>query len=220
MLERTLEPEVMDTEEDAAEYEAIDNTAVNAELVEHVLRIAPSHGAAIDIGGGPGHVAVLLAQRAPEMRVLTVDLAESMLVRARAYVTAAGMRGRVAVMRADAKDTGFAPYSFDVVISNSLVHHIPNPVPFFAEVARIVRPSGAVLIKDLHRPSTDLEHADLVARHAGDCSRRQRELFSDSLRAALTVEEVRAACAEAGLRGVSVRKTSDRHWVVERGTTS
>jgi ubiquinone/menaquinone biosynthesis C-methylase UbiE len=220
MIERTLEPEVMDTEEDAAEYEAIDNTAVNAELVDHVLRIGPNHGAAIDIGGGPAHVAVLLALRAPDMRVLSVDLAESMLVRARAHVDAAGLRGRVAVMRADAKDTGFAPYSFDVVLSNSLVHHLPNPVPFFAEVARIARPSGAILVKDLHRPASDGEHAALVARYAGNDSRRQRELFSDSLRAALTVDEVAAACREAGLKGVSVRKTSDRHWVVERGTTS
>jgi ubiquinone/menaquinone biosynthesis C-methylase UbiE len=220
MLDRTLEPEVMDTEEDAAEYEAIDNTEVNSEFVDHVMRVGPVHGSAIDIGAGPGHVAVLLARRAPEMRVLAVDLADSMLARARAHVAGSGVKSRVVVMRADAKDTGFAASSFDLVISNSLVHHIPEPVAFFAEVARIVRPSGAILIKDLHRPDDDEMHRALVARYAQDCSPRQRTLFSDSLRAGLTVDEVTQACARAGLRGVSVKKVSDRHWVVERGTVS
>jgi ubiquinone/menaquinone biosynthesis C-methylase UbiE len=220
MLDRTLEPEVMDTEEDAAEYEAIDNTAVNAEFVDHALRVGPAQGAVIDIGAGPGHVAVLLARRLPGVRVLAVDLAESMLNRARAHVAASGLKSRVAVMRADAKDTGFAAQSFDLVLSNSLVHHIPEPVAFFAEVARLVRPSGAILIKDLHRPDDDEMHRALVARYAQECSPRQRTLFSDSLRAALTVDEVSRACAQAGLRGVTVKKVSDRHWVVERGTVS
>ena len=72
MLERVLEPEVMETEEDAREYEAIDNSTVNAEFVNQALRIASSRGEAIDIGAGPGHVAVLLARRAPGWRVLAV----------------------------------------------------------------------------------------------------------------------------------------------------
>jgi ubiquinone/menaquinone biosynthesis C-methylase UbiE len=220
MLERTLEPEVMDTEEDAREYEAIDNSVVNAELVEHALRIGPTEGRAVDIGAGPGHVAVLLARRAPGLRVLAVDLAESMLSRARAFVEQSEVRERVAVARVDAKATGFAAGRFDFVLSNSLVHHIPSPVAFFAEVARITRAGGAILIKDLHRPASDAEHAALVTRYASDCSPRQRELFSDSLRAALTVEEVEEMCARAGLVGVTVRRTSDRHWAVERGAAS
>ena len=220
MLERTLEPEVMDTEEDAREYEAIDNSAVNAELVDHALRIAPPRGDAIDIGAGPGHVAVLLARRAPGLRVGAVDLAESMLARARAHVAASGLGDRVAVMRADAKGTGIAEERFDLVLSNSLVHHIPEPVAFFAEVARIARRDGAILIKDLHRPASLAEHRGLVARYANDCSDRQRALFSDSLLAALTEEEVKAACARAGLAGVTIRRPSDRHWTVERGVAS
>jgi 2-polyprenyl-3-methyl-5-hydroxy-6-metoxy-1,4-benzoquinol methylase len=220
MLERTLEPEVMDTEEDAREYEAIDNSAVNADFVDHVLRIAPADGEAIDIGAGPGHVAVSLAQRAPGLRVLAVDLAESMLERARAYVERSGVRERVLVARLDAKKTGLAAGSFDLVLSNSLVHHIPSPVSFFAEVARLASANAAILIKDLHRPASDVEHRELVARYASDCSPRQRELFSDSLRAALTVGEVADMCSLAGLHGVTVRRTSDRHWAVERGVAS
>ncbi len=220
MLERILEPEVMDTEEDALEYEAIDNSAVNAELVEHALRLAPARGEAIDIGAGPGHVAVLLARRAPGLRVVAVDLAESMLSRARAHVEASGLGERVAVMRADAKASGLAGGRFDLVLSNSLVHHIPEPVEFFAEVARLAGPNGAILIKDLYRPASTLEHRNLVSRYASDCSPRQRALFSDSLRAALTEDEVKTACARGGLAGVTIRRASDRHWAVERGAAS
>jgi ubiquinone/menaquinone biosynthesis C-methylase UbiE len=163
---------------------------------------------------------VLLARRAPDLRVLAVDLAESMLSRARAHVAASGVGDRVTVLRSDAKASGFADGRFDLVLSNSLVHHIPEPVAFFAEVARIARPGGAILIKDLYRPATATEHRQLVAQYASDCSRRQRELFSDSLRAALREEEVRIACARAGLTGVTIRRASDRHWTVERQVLS
>ena len=216
MLDRVLEPEVMDTEEDAHDYETIDNESVNADFVAQALELAPSHGRVIDIGTGPGHIAILLARRAPGLSVVAVDLGEHMLALARKNAAAAGLGERLRVVRADAKATGFDDGSFDMVVSNSLAHHNPEPRAFFAEVMRLVRPEGGLLIKDLHRPTSEAEHHRLVERYAGDCTARQRQLFSDSLHAALTVSEVAALCAAAGLASVNVRRCSDRHWCVER----
>lgn len=216
MLERVLEPEVMDTQEDADEYATIDNTEVNDQFVREALELAPASGVVIDAGSGPGDIAILLAQRAPRLRVVAVDLGEHMLTMARDRVAAAGLRDRVEIVRADVKSTGRASGSFDMVLSNSLVHHIPEPLQFLAEVQRIARPAAAIFIKDLHRPETEAEHRHIVGTYARDCTPYQRRLFSDSLRAALTVAEVEAMCVGLGLAGVRVRRCSDRHWCIER----
>jgi ubiquinone/menaquinone biosynthesis C-methylase UbiE len=216
MLERVLEPEVMDTEEDAREYAAIDNASVNEEFAARAVELAPGRGALLDVGTGPGHIAVLIAQKAPGLRVVAIDLADSMLVLARETVRQAGLEGRVRVCRADAKCTDYANEEFDMVVSNSVVHHIPHPGTFFAEIGRLGRPGGGLFVKDLHRPASEEEHRALVERYASDCTPHQRKLFADSLRAALTCEEVEAMCREAGLTGVSIGRTSDRHWCLER----
>jgi ubiquinone/menaquinone biosynthesis C-methylase UbiE len=216
MLPRVLEPEVMDTELDALEYLAIDNSAVNREFADRVLALCPPRGRLLDVGTGPGDIAVLVAQSAPALHITAIDLGEHMLKLARDAVRRAGVADRVEVARADAKATGFADASFDMVISNSLVHHIPDPPAFLREVARVLRPGGALFIKDLLRPSSRTELDALVARYASDCSDYQRRLFHDSLHAALTVSEVADFCRSAALERTHVRQCSDRHWSIER----
>jgi ubiquinone/menaquinone biosynthesis C-methylase UbiE len=216
MLDRVLEPEVMDSEEDAHEYEAIDNTGVNLEFVRRTLELAPEQGRVLDIGTGPADIAILLAQRAPGLRILAVDLGEHMLALARKNVERAGLGHLIEVARADAKATGLDDGTFDLVLCNSLVHHIPEPLDLFKEVARVARPGAALFLKDLHRPSTEAEHRHLVETYAKNDTAYQRRLFSDSLRAALTVAEVEDFCARAGLEGVTVHRSSDRHWSLER----
>lgn len=216
MLSRVLEPEIMDTERDALEYQAIDNTAVNLEFAEQALRMCPADGHVLDVGTGPGDIAVLMAGRAPRLRITAIDLADHMLAIARRNVERAMLGDRITVGRVDAKATGYPDASFDAVVSNSLVHHIPEPLAFFREVVRVARPSAGLFIKDLLRPSSK-EHLDaLVDRHAAGQSDYQRQLFSDSLHAALRIEEVKALCDQAGLVGVEVLRCSDRHWAVER----
>jgi ubiquinone/menaquinone biosynthesis C-methylase UbiE len=112
--------------------------------------------------------------------------------------------------------TGWPAGSFDMIVANSLVHHIPEPLLFFAEMQRVARAGAALLVKDLHRPRTEAEHRHLVETYATGCTPQQRRLFADSLRAALTAEEVAGLCARLGLTDVTVRRTSDRHWCMER----
>jgi hypothetical protein len=51
-----------------------------------------------------------------------------------------------------------------------------------------------------------------VQTYAGDANAHQRQMFEDSLRAALTLDEVREMVAQLGLDPVTVRQTTDRHW--------
>ncbi len=119
----------------------------------------------------------------------------------------------VALLLSDGKGTGLFAGSFDAVVSNSLVHHVPEPITVFREFARLARSGGWVFLRDLRRPDSDTELDRLVTLHASDASESQRALFAASLRAALTLEEVNALCREVGWSEAALA-TSDRHWTV------
>jgi len=220
MLERVLEPEVMDTERDALEYASFDNSSVNDEFVTRALELAPLAGAVLDVGTGPGDIAVLFARRAPALRFLAIDLGEHMLGLARRNVVEARLADRVEIACLDAKATGRPAGSFDMVISNSLVHHIPEPDALFRELKRVARPGAGIFIKDLHRPASAGELAQLVDTYAAGCTPYQVQTFRDSLHAALTVDEVAAILSRLGWDELQARRCSDRHWCIERRATA
>jgi len=86
----------------------------------------------LDLGTGTGSGAAIVVRRFPDARVVGVDLSEEMLERARVNVPGAEFR------RADASSLPFPDQSFD------LVTHA-NMIPFFDEVARVLRPGGTAL---------------------------------------------------------------------------
>jgi ubiquinone/menaquinone biosynthesis C-methylase UbiE len=209
-LQRVLEPEVMDTEEDAREYDAMDHSEPNAAFVERLIELG-AHGRMLDIGTGPGHIPLLICERIPDAYVVGVDLAEHMLARANRRRLASAHADRMEFLLADAKGLAFEDGSFDVVFSNTILHHIPEPRVFLAGARRVLRPGGALLIRDLFRPASLGQLAQLVATYAGSATPYQRKLFGDSLNAALTPDELRAAARAVGLEEAEITLDSDRH---------
>jgi len=222
MLQRVLEPEAMDTPEEARDYDEMDHSAVNARFVADFLALhGPCRGGEIlDVGTGPGRIPIALCQTDRAARVLGIDLAEAMLERARRNIAALGFAARVRCLCGDARETPFEGGSFEAVISNTIIHHIPDPEPVCREMARLVAAGGTLFVRDLARPDSLAEVAHLVATYAGDESPQARALFEASLHAALTLEEVRALVRKLGFPAESVAMTSDRHWTWMVGTRS
>lgn len=214
MLPRTLEPEAMDTPEEARDYDAMDHGEVNARFVADFLAAhGPCRGGTVlDVGTGTARIPIGLCRADPGARVLGVDLADAMLAVAAANLAEAGLAGRVRLERVDAKRLPFDDGAFEGVICNTIVHHIPDPAPALAEMARLVAPGGTLLVRDLYRPDTTEEVARLVERHAGGEAPAARDLFEASLHAALTLREVQRLVAALGLPPEGVAMTSDRHW--------
>jgi ubiquinone/menaquinone biosynthesis C-methylase UbiE len=224
MLARVLEPEVMDTADDAREYDAMDHAAVNAVFVDDLLAALsdwslkrPVQSGAtpfnvLDLGAGTAQIPIELARRAPNVHITAVDAAASMLALARTNIAAARLDDRINFTLADAKRLPFESASFSVVISNSIVHHLPEPRAAIAEAIRVTAPGGLLFHRDLARPSDEPELQILVSTYAAEATPYQRNLFADSLRAALTVEEMADLVASFGFVRDSVRMTSDRHW--------
>jgi ubiquinone/menaquinone biosynthesis C-methylase UbiE len=233
MLQRVLEPEVMDTAEEARDYDAMDHAAINACFCDDFLWFANRGGRAalgqrpgrgvVDFGTGTALIPIALCGRAAGFTVVALDLAEHMLALARENVARAGLTGRVRLERGDAKGTPYEDGAFGAAISNSIVHHIPEPASLLAEMWRVTAKGGLLFVRDLHRPADDAEVERLVALYSGAPPEapaalarfdRQRALFRASLDAALTVEEIAARVAPLGIPASAVTMTSDRHWTL------
>ena len=216
MIPRVLEPEVMDTWEDAIEYDNMDFTDVNTAFVDRAIELAPQSGRILDAGTGTGRIPILILKRRSDFEVIAIDLSENMLKVGQQNVRRARMEEKIGFRLLDAKKMPLPDSSFEMVISNSLVHHLPDPLPFFVEIRRVITAHGGLLIRDLIRPQTRSDVEALVEKYAGDCDERQKGLFRDSLCASLTIEEVEQFVKQSELRGITVSRSSDRHWSAER----
>lgn len=215
-IPRVLEPEVMDTAEEARDYDAMDHAEVNRWFVDDFLNsLAAVHSRRIlDVGTGTALIPLELCRRHPTCHVTAVDLSWEMLKLAGANLSRFQVGERVGLIFADSKRLPVADGSFDAVLSNSIIHHIPDPIVAFAEMRRVVRPGGILFVRDLMRPPDGDTLDGLVRTYAGDESDHARAMFRDSLHAALTLEEVRNMLAELSLPSASARATSDRHWSI------
>lgn len=221
MLPRVLEPEVMNTQSEAVDYNQMDHSHVNRIFVDDLLsslhsRMKPGGGAwqVFDAGTGTALIPIELIRRGVSAVVTASDLADEMLAVARQNVTEAGFQAHIHLVLRDCKQLLEANESFDVVMSNSIVHHIPDPRRVLAEMWRILKPGGLYFIRDLMRPK-DLKSLDEIVRtYAGDANEHQQQMFRDSLHAALTVSELREILLELGIPDGSVQATSDRHWTI------
>jgi ubiquinone/menaquinone biosynthesis C-methylase UbiE len=212
-IPRVLEPEVMDSFEEATDYDTMDHSEVNRRFVEDLLAAGEVGGDCLDLGAGTAQIPVALCQAAEGFRVAAADLSTAMLDAAVYNVEAAGLTERIALVHEDAKQLTFADESFDVVFSNSIIHHIPDPLQVLREAVRVTRRSGWLFFRDLLRPDSDRQVRQLVDTYAADANEHQRKMFDDSLRAALRLEELAELVrAVGGDPDRQLKATSDRHW--------
>ena len=226
MLPRTLEPEVMDTAQEAIDYDSMDHSTVNRVFVDDLLRAAHAAGFSkrlasqsdrlrvLDVGTGTAQIPVEFCRRPTSAGVVAIDLAAEMLLLAERNVRNAGFHDRIQLEHVDAKGLPFGNAEFDWVISNSIVHHIPEPLGCLREMQRVLKPGGLLFVRELLRPNSSEQVERLVQIYAKDDNDEQRQLFRQSLHAALTPAEMGELMESLGWPGSTVKQTSDRHWTV------
>jgi ubiquinone/menaquinone biosynthesis C-methylase UbiE len=212
MLPRVLEPEVMDAPEEARDYDAMDHSLVNRVFVADFLAVWDGRGPILDVGTGTALIPIEFCHQSPIGQIRAVDAAEHMLMRAIRNVRQHGFEGRIWPQAVDAKRMPFADGEFLTVMSNSLIHHIPDPRTVFAEIARVATPDATIFVRDLLRPADRETLHRLVETYAAAANEHQKKMFAESLHAALTVDEVRELVAGVGFDPAGVRQTTDRHW--------
>ena len=197
-LHRVLETEVMDTLEEARDYDSMDHNAVNRAFVIDMLVAGEAGVDVLDLGTGTAQIPLELCRQLGDCRVKGVDLSMHMLDLARINIEQAGFTQRISVERVDAKRLPFDAGSFHAVMSNSIVHHIPDPMVVLAEAVRVTLTGGLLFFRDLMRPQSRKEVARFVRLYAGNENPRQRKMFEESLCAALSLVEIRMLVGSLG----------------------
>ncbi len=214
-MKRVLEPELMDDPEQAEAYARADFAEENQKFVELFREYFPDFvkGHVVDLGCGPADIPIRLVRALPGSHVTAVDASEPMLALGLAAVSQAGEAGKIALC-CERVQTLSITEPAEAVISNSLLHHVPNPRQFWQAVRRLAKPGAAVLVMDLVRPESTEAAQVLVDRYAASESPILRRDFFNSLLAAFTEDEVAQQLAELNLTRLLVEVIDDRHWVV------
>ena len=216
-MKRILEPEVMDTIEEAKAYDDMDFLEVNTAFVNRLIDLGISDGHFLDLGTGTARIPIILAKRAPNIQITAIDLSSNMLNIGQKHVNQAELTNRILLEKADAKNLPYTNKSFDGVFSNSIIHHIPDPSSVILEIKRVLKPQGLLYIQDLLRLESTMAIEKIVDTYAKDETQYQRKLFRDSLFAALTVDEVETIIRKTEVTNTKIAQISDRHWSIERG---
>ena len=158
-MQRLPEPELM-TESGQVRAYADADFAVGDDrtlaLIENLLsagQACPGPKRIVDLGCGPGNITLRLAQRFPDARVIGVDGSPAMLSLAQSRAQAMGLT--VAFRCSTLQELELEPV--DLVVSNSLLHHLHDPVLLWQVTRRLAVSGCRVLHRDLRRPASLLE---------------------------------------------------------------
>jgi len=213
-VDRVLEPELMDDEQQSVAYAKADFSASNQLFVDRLTADFPDRlRTVVDIGCGPGDVVIRLARAAQQAAITGIDGSAPMVALARDAVRAARLDSRVTLLQGYIPGVALEDHAFDAVLSKDLLHHLPDPRVLWREIARLGKPGAAVYVMDLFRPPTPLDARTIVDTVAASEDPILREDFYRSLCAAFTPIEVQQQLRDAGL-DLQVLRVSDRHMIV------
>lgn len=148
----------------------------------------------LDLGSGAGIDILLAADRVgPNGRVIGVDMTDEMIARANQNIAAAGV-GNVEVRKGLIEDLPVEDQSIDWVISNCVINLSPEKDRVFAEIARVLKPGGQMLV------------SDIVVENLPQALRDNRFLYNGCVAGAISESQYLAGLKKAGLEDVTVKQ--------------
>jgi len=171
----------------------------------------------LDVGTGPGQIPVKILARLPNLHFVALDRSPNMLAQARQNAENAGVASRLSCFVGDAHALPFPDHCFDLVISNSVLHHARSPVELLREIFRVAAPGAPILIRDLRRPARPFLAWHLW-RHGHYYSGLMRQLFNDSVRAAYTLAELHEFLHQTRAPDAQVFRFRRAHIGIERAS--
>ncbi len=215
---RVLEPEVMESAEEARAYDELDRIwgdVLFQGFAESAMRMGVVEGRVIDVGCGPGRISVRLAMLNPKFEINGIDLSRNMLSVAEENATRAGVSSRTHFSHGDAKEIPFPDGTFDLAICHNFLHQLPEPIVALREINRVTKRSGAILVRDVWRlPKPAL--ALLLPLYCIGYSPILRRLTYDSYYAGMSYSEFGEMAREAGIEGARLRRYTITHIGIER----
>jgi cyclopropane fatty-acyl-phospholipid synthase-like methyltransferase len=215
---RIPEPELMDAPAQARAYAEADFSESNQAFVDRFAELAQAHpgatGSLLDLGCGPGDICIRLARALPDQKVIGLDAGPNMLELARRAVARAGLIDRIELIQ-DQLPCPLPQGKLAAIVSNSLLHHLPDPMSLWTTLAEQAPPGCLIQIMDLHRPDSEARARALVSTYAADAPEVLATDFYNSLLAAYTKSEIAEQLRQSGLSQLRISLPSDRHWLVQ-----
>lgn len=214
-MERILEPEVMDGEDQSIAYAMADFSAPNAAFVARFQELFPQfkQGKMLDLGCGPADIVIRFCHALPRIDALALDASPAMLKLAHNAICTNNLQNRIDIREAYLP-CPWKEARFDAIVSNSLLHHLPNPEVLWKTIAETGKPGAPILVVDLQRARSQKHARDIVETYASEEAEILQHDFYHSLCAAFTPAEIRQQLHDAGLGYLHVEEISDRHLAV------
>ena len=212
-MERRPEPEVMDGEAQARAYAQADFTEAHNMFITRFAETFPRAQPCrvLDLGCGAADISMRFAHRFLQCTLCGVDASEAMLAHGQALIAEQSLQDRVTLLKAYLPDASLDVEDFDTVISNSLLHHLNNPLTLWQSVKRYAGEGALVFIMDLLRPNSVDDARALVTQYAAEEPAILQHDFYHSLLAAYTLDEIKRQLDDSSLTDFQVEQISDRH---------
>ncbi|MCL4534052.1 MAG: class I SAM-dependent methyltransferase [Bacteroidetes bacterium] len=177
-----------------------------------------SGGQILDVGSGPGWLAIQIAFRGPAWQVTGIDPSEEMVRLAAENARRRDLEGRVNFSKGTAESIPFPDGSFDVVVSTLSLHHWTDPAAGLREIGRVLKPGGRFIVLDLRRDLAILVWLilNLVQRLVLPPALRRVGEPRGSALSAYTPDEAANMAVQAGLRDWQV--STGPAWLMIEGT--
>ncbi len=215
-MKRMPEPDLMDDAEQARAYAETDFSEAHDAFVSHFKLRFPFffEGKVLDLGCGSADVILRFAKAFPKTRITGIDGAQAMLDIGLRDVEQKGFSHQIKLQRCMLPDDDLLSKCFDVVISNSLLHHLIEPLTIWDTIKRCAVQGGPIFVMDLMRPGSSDRAKELVQLYAGDASPILQRDFYNSLLASYTTDEIRMQLTTSGFEYLATETISDRHLLV------
>jgi len=168
-------------------------------------------GTVLDLGCGPADLLIRFARAWPDVQFHGIDGSPAMLAEGNTAIATAALGDQITLYEQLLPAKSLPLPTYEAVISNSLLHHLHDPLILWQTLKLAAAPSAAIYITDLRRPESTGKAQTLVDTYSRHEPTILKQDFYHSLLAAFTPAEVQQQLADAGLTSLQVSVTSDRH---------
>jgi ubiquinone/menaquinone biosynthesis C-methylase UbiE len=190
-------------------------TRIEDDFVQRALGLGLESGMILDVGTRVGLIALKMLWQNENFYAIGMDTSGLLIERARATAEAWDLGDRAFFQVGDARKMRFKTAYFDLVISDSTLHVFDDPAAVLREVQRVLKPKGALLIRELQRPSR-FQMSRTIEQFSALHGSRMREHIDAALRAGFTRPELDALIKHSGLERARILESNDHHLLVER----
>lgn len=215
-MKRIVEPELMIEPDQVSAYANADFEDPHSNYIDMLKSYLSSDRltTALDLGCGPGDITFKFAKAFPETLIDSVDGSEEMLNFAKnVLATKTELNGRINYIHSMIHEFRTSK-KYDLIFSNSLLHHLHDPMVMWNKIDEISSAETKIFIMDLLRPHSIKDALRLKQLYISNEPEILQKDFYNSLLAAFEIDEVKEQVSQSGLNNLKVEQISDRHMII------